>query len=779
MRVIGTSPPTLEAEDKVAGRTRYLPDHSVPGMAHAKVLRSPYAHARLLSIDASKARALPGVVCVLTRDEVLADPRVEAIYGYVFRDAPLVAIDRVRYQGDIVAVIVAEDAHTAEEALELVDVEYEELPILLDAEKAMLPDAPLIHERMYPIAPELHPINGTNVCHRSTLETGDVERGFAEADAVFEDVYEAPPVQHCALELHAVIADVRDDAMTVWTNCQAPFPLKTELERIFKRPARVIVSYVGGGFGSKSRDRIESVVAAAANLAKRPVKLVLTQEETFLAGYIRPAFKCWIKTGVTREGIITARSYRFITDVGAYAITGARSANNTLKVSTGPYRIPNAFVECFAVYTNKPPSAPYRGLPTTQHTMAYESQFDHIAAQLGIDRVEIRKRNLLTDGDIHVTGDLIRSSHVAECLDGAVEALSGPAPASGEGVLRSLRRSHAGGNLDRILRGRGFGCTIKYTLTPPQPSVESEAAVELGTDGRFEVRVATVNIGQGSDTTMAQIAAEALGVGLERLRVVHSDTALVPPDSSTTASRSTYHMGNAVLDAASRLRAEVLEVASGLLEEESEALRLDDDGVGVAAAPERRVALDDLVAANGAPLLQHGQCEVGGDYVDDQGRRYPVASTFWTFAAAGAEVEVSRETGQITLSRVSCAVNVGKAVNPVSVHKQIEGGLGMELGPTLFERLLWDDDGQLLTSSLLDYPLPTMSTMPRYETALVEPGFPGGPYGAKGMGEVGSVVLPAAVLNAVYDATGVRFHSVPLHPETVLRALEEAEPSNA
>ena len=758
MNVVGSSPPTLEAEDKVAGRTRYLPDQVVPGMAHAKALRSPYAHARLVSIDASQARALPGVVCVLTRDEVLADPRVENLYGYVFRDAPLVALDRVRYQGDIVAVVVAEDAHTAEEALELIDVEYEELPRLLDAEDAMAPGAPLIHERMYPIASELHPIEGTNVCHRSTLETGDVERGFAEADAVFEDVYEAPPVQHCALELHAVIADLRDDATTVWTNCQAPFPLKAELERIFKRPARVIVSYVGGGFGSKSRDRIEAVVAAASNLAKRPVRLVLTQEETFLAGYIRPAFKCWIKTGVTRDGVITARSYRFITDVGAYAITGARSANNTVKVSTGPYRIPNAFVECFAVYTNKPPSAPYRGLPTTQHTMAYETQMDRIADELSIDRVEIRKRNLLRDGDVHVTGDLIRSSHVDECLDGAVEALSGAAPASDAGVLR----------------GRGFGCTIKYTLTPPQPSVESEAAVELGADGRFEVRVATVNIGQGSDTTMAQIAAEALGVGLESMRVVHSDTALVPPDSSTTASRSTYHMGNAVLDAASRLRAEILEVAAGLLEEEPDALRLDGGGVGVASAPERRVALDELVAANGAPLVQYGQCEVGGEYVDEQGTRYPVASTFWTFAAAGAEVEVSRETGQITLSKVSCAVNVGKAVNPVSVHKQIEGGLGMELGPTLFERLVWDDDGQLLTSSLLDYPLPTMSTMPGYETVLVEPGFPGGPYGAKGMGEVGSVVLPAAVLNAVYDATGVRFHSVPLHPEAVLRALEEA-----
>ena len=756
--VVGTSPPSIEATDKVTGRTVYLPDLTVPGMAHAKVLRSPFAHARVLSIDTSSATALDGVVCVLTRDELLADPRVESMYGYVFRDAPLVALDRVRFQGDIVAVVVALDLQTAEQALELIDVEYEELPHVLDAEEAMEPGAPLVHDEMLPIATELHPVEGTNICHRSTLETGDIERGFAEADHVFEDVYEAPPVQHCALELHAVIADVREDAMTVWTNCQAPFPLKTELERIFKRPARVIVSYVGGGFGSKSRDRIEAVVAAASNLAGCPVRLVLTQEETFQGGYIRPAFKCWIKTGVKHDGTIVARHHRFITDVGGYAITGARSANNTVKVATGPYRIPNVLVECFAVYTNKPPSAAYRGLPTTQHTMAYESQLDRIARELGIDPIEIRMRNLLVEGDVHVTGDLIRSPHAKECLELAVSAL-------GEG---------AGSSEPGVLRGKGFSSSIKYTLTPPASSVESQAAVALGIDGKFEVRVATVNIGQGSDTTMAQIAAEALGVALEDLRVVHSDTGLVPPDTSTTASRSTFHMGNAVMDAATKLRAQIIEVSSSLLEEEADSLVLDGSGVGVAAAPERHIALQELVEAHGGPLSAYGECEVGGTYVDAEGRRYPITSTFWTFASAGAEVQVSPETGHITVTKVSCAVNVGRAINPVSVHKQMEGGLGMELGPTLFERLVWDDGGQLLTSSLLDYPLPTMSTMPEYATELVEPGFEGGPYGAKGMGEVGSVVVPAAVLNAVYDATGVLFHEVPLTPEVVLRALAAA-----
>jgi carbon-monoxide dehydrogenase large subunit len=755
LNVVGTSPSTIEATEKVTGRTVYLPDFDVPGMTHAKVLRSPLPHARLVSIDASRANALDGVICVLTREELLADPRVETMYGYVFRDSPLVALDRVRYQGDIVAVVVAEDLQAAEEALELIDVEYEELPYVLDAEQAMEPGAPLVHDEMLPIAPELHPVDGTNICHRTTLETGDMEKGFAEADSIFEDIYEAPPVQHCALELHAVIADVRDDDMTVWTNCQAPFPLKTELERIFKRPARVIVSYVGGGFGSKSRDRIEAVVAAASNLARRPVRLVLTQEETFLGGYIRPAFKCWIKTGVKRDGTIVARQYRFITDVGGYAITGARSANNTVKVATGPYRIPNVSVECLAVYTNKPPSAPYRGLPTTQHTMAYESQLDRIARELGISPVEIRMRNLLVEGDVHVTGDLIRSSHAKECLAQTVDALGERPPPPAPGVLR----------------GRGFSSTIKYTLTPPRSSVESKAEVALGADGVYEVRVATVNIGQGSDTTMAQIAAEALGATLANVRVVHSDTGLVPSDTSTTASRSTFHMGNAVLDAATKLRAEIIDVSSALLEEEKEALVLDGSGARVADAPERRISLAELVGAQGGPLSMFGECEVGGTYVDTEGRSYPISSTFWTFASAGADVEVSTETGEVRLTKVSSAVNVGKAINPVSVHRQIEGGLGMELGPTLFERLVWDDTGQLLTSSLLDYPLPTMSTMPEYATALVEPHFKGGPYGAKGMGEVGSVVLPAAVLNAVYDATGVLFHSVPLDPETVLRAL--------
>ena len=755
--VVGRSPPAIEARQKVAGETVYLPDFDVPGMTHAKVLRSPYAHARLVSIDAAQARALPGVVYVLTREELLADDRVEPVYGYVFRDAPLVALDKVRFQGDIVAVVVAEDLATAEEALELVDVTYEELPAVFDAEQAMEPGAPLIHDEMHPIARELAPVAGTNICHHSTLVTGDVEAGFREADHVFEDSYEAPPVQHCALELHAVIADVTETETTVWTNCQAPWPLKGELERIFKRPARVIVSYVGGGFGSKSRDRIESVVAAASNLARRPVRLVLTQEETFQS-YIRPAVKCWLKTGVMNDGTIVARHYWFVTDVGGYAITGARSANNTVKVATGPYRIPNVLVECYATYTNKPPSAPYRGLPTTQHTMAYETQLDRIARELGIDPVEVRMRNLLEEGDVHVTGDLITSSHSKECLQKAADGLEADTTAAPDDPS--------------VLRGRGLASTIKYTLTPPDSSVESEAEVALLDDGAFEVRVATVNVGQGSDTTMAQIAAEALGVPLEALRVVHSDTARVLPDTSTTASRSTFHMGNAVLAAATDLRQLVLGVASDLLEEAVADLVLGADGVAVASEPSRQVSLDELVRQHGGPLSAKGECRVGGTHVDSSGARYPISSTFWTFASAGAEVEVSRETGEVRVSRATCAVNVGKAINPISVHTQLEGGLGMELGPTLFERLVWDDAGQLLTSSLLDYPLPTMETMPEYRTDFVEPHFQGGPFGAKGMGEISSVVLPAAVLNAVYDATGVLFHEVPLTPETVLRALE-------
>ena len=756
-RLVGQSMPALEAPDKAAGRVEYMGDLIVQGMAHAKIVRSPLPHARIVSLDASAARALPGVVCVLTRDEVRADPDVEEMYGFVYRDAPLVAIDKVRHQGDIVAVVVADDADTAEAAAELVDVDYEELPAVMSVQEALADGAPQVHEEFFPIAPELRPIEGTNVCHHASISCGDIEQGFAEADHVYEDEFSAPPVQHCALDLHAVIAQVEDGGITVWTNCQSPFPLGRELERIFKMPARVIVPYVGGGFGSKSRDRIECVITAAAKLADRPVRYVLTQEETFMS-FIRPAYRNRMRTGVRRDGTIVARHNEFSVDVGGYAISGARSANNTLKVATGPYRIPNARVDCYAVYTNKPPSAPYRGLPTTQHTMSYEAQFDRIARDLGIDRLEIRRRNLVRDGDIHITGDYLRSAHAHECMEKATAAIGWDEP---------LPTDPAG----KKLRGRGVSCTIKYTLTPAREMSENSAEVALGEDGVFEVRIGTVNIGQGSDTVMAQIAGDALGVGLDAVRIVHSDTGRVPVDSSTTASRSTYHMGRAVIEAAANLKPQLLEAASQLLERDAAALAITPTGI---AHPDGSagVAYDELVRRIGAPLAATGDCIVGGAYQAPDGNAYPIASTFWTFASCAVEVEVDTDTGAVRIVKAAAAATTGTAVNPHSIETQLEGGVGQEIGPTLFERLVWGEGGQLLNAALLDYPLPTMETMPSYEPLYVDHPFEGGPFGAKGMGEIGAVVVPGAVINAVYDATSVLFHEVPLLPHRVIEGLE-------
>ena len=750
--------PSLEAAEKVTGRVEYIGDMTVPNMAFAKIVRSPFAHARIVSIDASEARAMPGVVCVFTRDELRADPSIQPVYGFVYRDAPVVAFDKVRHEGDIVAIVVAEDEATAEEAVELVDVRYEELPVVMDVDAALAEGAPRVHDEFFPIAPELKPRQGTNICHETAISKGDIEAGFAEADFIFEDTYSAPPVQHCALDRHAVISKIEDGAITVWTNCQSPFPLQRELTRIFGMPARVIVPYVGGGFGSKSRDRIEVVITAAAKLAKRPVRYVMTQEETFRT-YIRPAYQSRIRTGVMRDGTIVARHHTFTVDVGAYAISGARSANNTLKVATGPYRIPNALVECKAVYTNKPPSAPYRGLPTTQHTMSYETQLDRIAKELGIDRLELRRRNLVHDGDIHFTGDWLRNAHAEECLDQATEAIGWGRPLE-QPADRRLRR------------GRGVSCTIKYTLTPPRRVSENSAEVALGEDGIFEARFGTVNIGQGSDTTMAQITGDALGVGLDLLRMVHSDTGRTPVDSSTTASRSTYHMGNALVDAATKLRKQTLDVAAVMLEERAERLVMTDDGIAVAGTEGRGLSFEELVRRNGAPLAAMGDCEVGGTWRGPDGKDYPIASTFWTFASCAAEVEVDTETGQVRLLKAAASATTGTAVNPRSIETQLEGGIGQELGPTLFEQMAWDDAGRLINPTLMDYPLPTMETMPQYEPRFVDHPFEGGPFGAKGMGEIGAVVVPGAVLNAINDAVGVMLHEVPVLPHKLLEALD-------
>ena len=755
--------PTLEAADKATGRVEYVGDITVPNMTHAKIVRSPFAHARIVSIDASEARAMPGVVCVFTRDELQADPDIQPVYGFVYRDAPVVAFDKVRHEGDIVAVVVAEDETTAEEAVELVDVDYEELPVVSSVEAAMADGAVHVHEQFFPIAPELNPIEGTNICHKASIVKGDIDVGFAEADFIYEDRYSAPAVQHCALDRHAVISQVQDGGITVWTNCQSPFPLQREIERIFGMPARVIVPYVGGGFGSKSRDRIEVVITAAAKLAKRPVRYVMTQEETFQT-FVRPAYESWIKTGVKRDGTIVARHHIFTVDVGAYAISGARSANNTLKVATGPYKIPHAVVDCYAVYTNKPPSSPYRGLPTTQHTMSYETQLDRIAKDLGIDRLELRRKNLVRDGDIHLTGDWLRNAHTHECLDQVTEAINWDRP---------LAQSSDG----KVLRGRGVASTIKYTLTPPRQMSENSAEVALGADGIFEARFGTVNIGQGSDTTMAQITGDALGVGLDSIRIVHSDTGLTPVDSSTTASRSTYHMGNALVDAAGKLKQQVLDTASLMLGRDAALLALTDEGVSVEGEPSQGLGFEELVKRSGGPLAATGECVVGGMWKAPDGKEYPIASTFWTFASCAAEVEVDTETGHVRLVKAATSATTGTAVNPKSIETQLEGGVGQELGPTLFEQMVWSEDGQLMTPTLLDYPLPTMQTMPEYSSSYVDDPFEGGPFGAKGMGEIGSVVLPGAVLNAVNDATGIMFHEVPLVPHKVLEALDAARGS--
>ncbi len=764
-RLIGQSIPTLEAADKATGRVEYMGDLTVPNMTHAKIVRSPFAHARITSIDASAARALPGVVCVFTRDELLADDDMETLYGFVYRDVPVVATDKVRHEGDIVAVVVAETENIAEEAVELVDVDYEELPSVMSVDAALEDGAIHVHDDFFPIAPELRPRAGTNICHEAQISKGDIVQGFAEADFIYEDSYSAPPVQHCALDRHAVIVDYEGDEITVWTNCQSPFPLQREIKRIFNKDARVIVPYVGGGFGSKSRDRIEVVITAAAKLAKRPVRYIMTQEETFQT-FIRPAYQSWIKTGVKKDGTIVARHHVFTVDVGAYAISGARSANNTLKVATGPYKIPNAVVDCYAVYTNKPPSAPYRGLPTTQHTMSYETQLDRIAKDLGIDRLELRRMNLAREGDIHLTGDWLRNAHTHECLDQVTEAIGWDKP---------LAPSADG----KIVRGRGVASTIKYTLTPPREMSENSAEVALGEDGIFEARFGTVNMGQGSDTTMAQITGDALGVGLDLLRLVHSDTGLTPVDSSTTASRSTYHMGNALVDASDKLKEQILAAVAPMLEQSADKLTMGDEGVTVDGDPGNGLSFDEIVRRNGGPFAAMGECVVGGTWKAPDGKEYPIASTFWTFASCAAEVEVDTETGQVRLVSAAASATTGTAINPHSIETQLEGGVGQEMGPTLFEQMVWSDEGQLMNPTLMDYPLPTMQTMPHYEPRFVEHPFDGGPFGAKGMGEIGAVIVPGAVLNAVNDATGVMFHEVPLLPYKVLEALDSRAGSEA
>ena len=755
LKIAGTPAPRLDGVEKVTGKAVYTGDIELPGMGFAKILRSPLPHARLVRIDARKAESLPGVFAVLTREDITS---LNYLYGATYKDQSIVAVDKVRYAGDPVAAVLAADEATAEEALALIDVEYEDLPLVTNIEEAIAPGAPLVHEAQFAKvemrgtsygAPEK--FKGTNICYYFGYSHGDVAEGFRKSDYVYEDTFRFPKVQHYSLEPHVTVANFEDGRLTVWTACQDPFTLRDHLAGIFNFPqsrVRVIVPYVGGAFGGKLYVKAEPIAAALSWKARRPVKLALHVSESFKTITRHPA-RIRIKTGVSRDGRLLARECEVYMDTGAYADAGPRVTQKAGYRALGPYRIPDVKVDAYGVYTNTVPAGAFRGFGSVQVTWAYESQMDLIAERLGMDPLEIRLKNLLKKGESYTPGDTPVDCDLKEGLLKVAQALD-------------WKRKPSKPNT-----GKGLSCCIKDAGGTFKIA---GATVRMSSDGSVVLLTGTVEIGQGSRTALSQVVAEELALGLDRISVAQLDTDVTPYDVSTSASSSMTVMGLAVQRAAQDVKRQLLHAAAKVMGKKADQLTLRNGRVrsrGGQGIPYGKV-ISDYFGSKAGEFIGRGI------YRDVKSKKAVLGSptTFWEVGWGGAEVEVDPETGVIQILKYISAADVGKAINPVQCEGQDEGAVFFALGHTLFEEMVYED-GQLLNPNLVDYRVPTFCQLPKeFSTILIENRNGPGPFGSKGMGEGGLLPVASAIANAVSNAVGVRIFDLPLTPVKVWRALQ-------
>jgi CO/xanthine dehydrogenase Mo-binding subunit len=763
--VIGRPVAMADAEARVTGKIEYALNLDMPGMYHCAVRRSDRPHALIRSIDCSAATRLPGVAGVLTREDFAPYTDVNPYYGSVIRDQPVVAIDKVRYVGEPVAVVAAVTEQAARQAAALISVEYEDLDPVYDAAEALADTAPLLHDgdqappgTFVTVIPVRS--HGGNVCNRFALRRGDVARGLAEADHVFEDVFTSPAVAHVPMEPHVAVAWTEGDRLVVCSSTQTPYAVQHELAGLFNLPhakVRVTVPSLGGGFGGKVYAKIEPMVAAMARKLGRPVKLTLSRAEDMIS-LTKHAVRITLTTGVTADGRLVARRVRALYNAGAYADISPRLITNGGAATPGPYRTPNVEVESYAVYTNLPPAGAFRGFGVTQAAWAYERQMDMIARRLGLDPIELRLRNLLREGDQYPTGETLHDFDLVRVLSEAAGAIGFPAPA--EQPADQRRR-----------RGRGCAVIMKATVTP----TTSTAWIKMERDGSIDVLTSTVEMGQGSRTVLAQIAADGLAVDLDHVRMVDPDTDVTPFDQSTTSSRSTYSMGHAIEFAVADLRGKLLQLAAELLESPAGSLELHAGTVRVKDRPEVSVSYrDTLTRTLTGSVLGSGSYITKGGLDPETGQG--IGSVHWHQGAGAAEVEVDVETGKITVLRYHSTVYAGRVINPATARLQVQGSAMFGLGQALFEELRYDN-GRLVNANLDDYRIPAFGDVPAALTATLLEAETGAE--VHGIGETALPPVIPAVANAVRDALGIELTDAPFTAERVLDALEAAQRASA
>jgi CO/xanthine dehydrogenase Mo-binding subunit len=750
-RVVGKSLPRMDGAGKVTGSAIYAADFALPGMLVGKVFRSTEPHARIVRLDTARARTLPGVRAVITAADV---PDVR--YGGALKDETVFARDKVRYAGQPVAAVAATTREAADAALAAIEIVYESLPAAFDLDAALAPGAPLIHEEWasYTAIPILH--RDGNVCNRARIVVGDVERGFEEANRIFEHRFRTGMVHQGYTEPRAAVAAWDGSGqVTVWSNTQLPFEVQNTLAEILQMAPskiRIVVPGIGGGFGGKLRVGVEHFAAFLAKATGRPVKVITTSEEELTAAYPRQGSVAELKTGVTADGRIIAKAGRIWFDTGAFAGSGPGVASVATLVLAGPYRIPNLYLEGFAVYTNKTNCGSFRAPSGPQANFAVESQMDIIADALGLDPLEFRLKNIVREGDEGPTGQVLNAVGLEECLRKAAAAIAW--------------------NDRRPTRWRGKGLACGWWTTT---GGSSGVYVKINPDGSVALNTGAAEIGTAALTGAAQVLAEELGVDLADVNVVSADTFSTPFDFGAQGSRTAFAVGNACRAAVDELKRRVFALAAAQLGVEPEACRLVDKHV---VADDKQVSLAELARLSqqtGGGLIAHGTFIAPPTPYDTKRVEAHVYPAFHSpsFHAHAVDLSIDPETGDVAIHRYVVAQDVGFAMNPTYIEGQIEGGVAQGLGQALSEEIVYEN-GRVLNPNLTDYKMPTTLDTPRVETILVQHPSLVGPYGAKGVGEPPNIEPPAAVANAVASATGLRLTSLPITAEHIALALRGA-----
>ncbi len=769
MRVVGKSVQRVDSIKLALGKPAYTDDIALPGMLHAKILHSPHAQAIIKKIDTTKARALPGVRAVLIYKDIKPVRFTTAGQSHPL-PSPLdtLVLDRkMRFVGDRVAAVAADTLEIADYALSLIEVDYEVLPAIIEIEDAIKPDAPIIHDE-----PDCTGFEGVffpqkNIAAHIEAEAGDLEKGYAEAYRIIEKDYRVPQIQHVSLEPHICITWLdEDDRLVIRSATQVPFHVRRILAPVLglrEKQIRVIKPRIGGGFGGKQEIVIEDICALLTLITKKPVRLEYTRSEEFIAARSRHPQILRLKTGVLRDGTITAMTLKVIATTGAYGSHSLTVQQNTGSRPLALYRCPNMRFEVDVVYTNRPPAGAMRGYGVPQGLFALEVHMDEIAAELGLDPIEFRQRNWVKVGDVFPLAEALgegrkgfpnplRSTGLAECVT------------EGSKRIGWNRRNdadwHTVSGKPHIRRGLGMAALIHGSGIP---GVDMGGAyLKMNDDGSFNLMVGATDLGTGADTVLAQIAAEVLGCQVDDILVYAADTDMTPFDKGAYASSTTFVSGGAVKKTAEKVAGMIKNVASHMLEVPPEQLKLA--GARVISPEGESVSLKD-VALNSLHVIDQHQIQAAESHM----------SLMYAppFAVQFAMVEVDTQTGEVRVKKLVFGIDCGQSVNPAGVEGQIDGGIAMALGYALSEEMLFDEVGNLLNSNLRDYHVFRADEMPEIDRFIVPTMDPSGPFGAKAAAEIPTDGVAPAVINAIYDATGVRLREIPATPERVWRAMQK------